>query len=497
MSRRDYTSDKTRKALERLEHISDTGQLASALDSALADIGSLQELWHYRHVFERLSDAELCSSINLIAARATLLVCAGQLERARVAIALLPENTRCRAQAELLMPGLSWDELMRRVNYMRARNWLPLEHLTITAGRPSVLNGRWDFFEQWPHMCENADETRGVLRDVLGDDADDVFAIAEVEALYQSDHCYDALVKLVKTLPLLTAKRHRIDVLFPALTFQIFILVINGQTPSTEPLMESLRAQTRMDHSDEEWLPNIDALDAWAAMYDGDYARVMRWMRDCAPDEYAEFCVLDMFRYMIKLRVYLIQGKHLAFIALATRIMSYSELGRRTVNICELNMLWAISDMTRGDEEAALEHARISIELAQSCHLERVIADEGERALRVLLMVKRRTGRTPFLARLIQLTQNVAALYPRYMKEQLPDQPSLSATELNILRLISDGRSNAEIAQLMQITVNTVKAHCKHIAVKLKTSNRQQAVSRAIELGLIRAPYNGGNDSLF
>lgn len=494
MGRCDYASETTRNTLKRLEGISETSVLASELERVLDGVSSLQELWHYRHVFDRLDEGTVRASIRLITARAKLFVCAAQTGRARELISLLPPDSRCLAQAELLMPGLGWDEFLQHIKLMRERGWLPLEHLTITAGRPAVLNGRWDFFEQWPRMYANADETRCVLRDVLGEDADEVFAIAEVEALYQHDRCYDALVKLVNTLPLLTDSRHNIDVLFPALTFQIFILVINGQAPSTIPLMESLRAQTRRDGACEGWLPNIDALDAWAAMYDGDYARITHWMQECAPDEYAEFCMLDTFRYMIKLRVYLIQGKHLAFISLAARLMPLFESGRRSVDICELNMLWAISDLTRGDEESALSHALISIEIAERCSIERIIADEGERALTVLLLVKRRRGRTPFLTRLIQLTQNVATLYPRYMKEQLPDNPSLSAAEMNVLRLMADGRSNAEIAELMQVTVNTVKAHCKHIAVKLKTSNRQQAVRRAIELGLIRPPYDGNSD---
>ena len=494
MGRCDYASETTRNTLKRLESISETSVLASELERVLDGVSSLQELWHYRHVFDRLDEGTVRASIRLITARATLFVCAAQTGRARELISLLPPDSRCLAQAELLMPGLGWDEFLQRIQLMRERGWLPLEHLTITAGRPAVLNGWWDFFEQWPRMYANADETRCVLRDMLGEDTDEVFAIAEVEALYQHDRCYDALVKLVSTLPLLTDSRHSIDVLFPALTFQIFILVINGQAPSTIPLMESLRAQTRRDGACEEWLPNIDALDAWAAMYDGDYARITHWMQECAPDEYAEFCMLDTFRYMIKLRVYLIRGQHLAFISLAARLMPLFESGRRSVDICELNMLWAISDLTRGDEESALSHALISIEIAERCSIERVIADEGERALTVLLLVKRRRGRTPFLTRLIQLTQNVATLYPRYMKEQLPDNPSLSAAEMNVLRLMADGRSNAEIAELMQVTVNTVKAHCKHIAVKLKTSNRQQAVRRAIELGLIRPPYDGNSD---
>ena len=268
MGRCDYASETTRNTLKRLEGISETSVLASELERVLDGVSSLQELWHYRHVFDRLDEGTVRASIRLITARATLFVCAAQTGRARELISLLPPDSRCLAQAELLMPGLGWDEFLQHIKLMRERGWLPLEHLTITAGRPSVLNGRWDFFEQWPRMYANADETRCVLRDVLGEDADEVFAIAEVEALYQHDRCYDALVKLVSTLPLLTDSRHNIDVLFPALTFQIFILVINGQAPSTIPLMESLRAQTRRDGACEGWLPNIPVLPrAWAAMF--------------------------------------------------------------------------------------------------------------------------------------------------------------------------------------------------------------------------------------
>lgn len=61
----------------------------------------------------------------------------------------------------------------------------------------------------------------------------------------------------------------------------------------------------------------------------------------------------------------------------------------------------------------------------------------------------------------------------------------LSERERSVLRLVSAGLSNPEIARELLISLETVKAHMKHIAVKLKSSNRAQAVARAKELGIL------------
>ena len=45
--------------------------------------------------------------------------------------------------------------------------------------------------------------------------------------------------------------------------------------------------------------------------------------------------------------------------------------------------------------------------------------------------------------------------------------------------------TNAQIAELAGIAVDTVKQHCKHICKKLGAENRHQAVRRAKELGII------------
>jgi LuxR family maltose regulon positive regulatory protein len=61
----------------------------------------------------------------------------------------------------------------------------------------------------------------------------------------------------------------------------------------------------------------------------------------------------------------------------------------------------------------------------------------------------------------------------------------LSEREVEVLKLMSEGRSNAEIADELIIALGTVKAHTSSIYRKLDTRGRTEAVLKAQELGLL------------
>jgi DNA-binding NarL/FixJ family response regulator len=63
--------------------------------------------------------------------------------------------------------------------------------------------------------------------------------------------------------------------------------------------------------------------------------------------------------------------------------------------------------------------------------------------------------------------------------------PTLSPRELDVLRLVADGRSNPEIARALFIGEATVKTHLVHVFEKLDVGDRTRAVTRAMELGLL------------
>jgi two-component system, NarL family, response regulator LiaR len=74
---------------------------------------------------------------------------------------------------------------------------------------------------------------------------------------------------------------------------------------------------------------------------------------------------------------------------------------------------------------------------------------------------------------------------PRANKRQDSTPAGITQREIEVLRLLAQGRSNPEIAEELQISRGTVKIHVQHIIAKLGVSDRTQAAVRAIELGLL------------
>jgi DNA-binding NarL/FixJ family response regulator len=71
---------------------------------------------------------------------------------------------------------------------------------------------------------------------------------------------------------------------------------------------------------------------------------------------------------------------------------------------------------------------------------------------------------------------------------QVPPVPpaELTPRELEVLRELGKGRSNAEIGQALFISETTVRTHIDRVFSKLGLRDRVQAVVYAYEAGLIR-----------
>lgn len=67
----------------------------------------------------------------------------------------------------------------------------------------------------------------------------------------------------------------------------------------------------------------------------------------------------------------------------------------------------------------------------------------------------------------------------------LPVEP-LTSREVDVLRLLAAGRSNAAIAGTLFVELSTVKTHLIHVYAKLGVHSRVEAVLRARDLQLLR-----------
>ena len=65
------------------------------------------------------------------------------------------------------------------------------------------------------------------------------------------------------------------------------------------------------------------------------------------------------------------------------------------------------------------------------------------------------------------------------------DDLSLTRREREVLALLAEGRANREIADELFVTLATVKTHLAHVYAKLGARNRNEAIGRAVSLGLL------------
>ncbi len=83
-----------------------------------------------------------------------------------------------------------------------------------------------------------------------------------------------------------------------------------------------------------------------------------------------------------------------------------------------------------------------------------------------------------------EVTSTVLKIVARHQGSET--QTLLSDRELEVLTCLADGQTTIQIANRLFISENTVKTHIRHILEKLEASNRTEAVSKAIQFGLIQ-----------
>ena len=67
-------------------------------------------------------------------------------------------------------------------------------------------------------------------------------------------------------------------------------------------------------------------------------------------------------------------------------------------------------------------------------------------------------------------------------------ETTLSDRELELVRLLSKGWTNKQIANELCISPNTVKVHLRNIYAKLGVSSRTEAATEAIQQGIVTIP---------
>jgi len=93
-------------------------------------------------------------------------------------------------------------------------------------------------------------------------------------------------------------------------------------------------------------------------------------------------------------------------------------------------------------------------------------------------------GETPLSPRIARLVVQRARMAPSGQAATVA-AADLTERELDVLRLLADGRDNRQIGEALYLSPTTVKRHVSSIVAKLGVSNRVQAAIWAVRAGLL------------
>ena len=155
----------------------------------------------------------------------------------------------------------------------------------------------------------------------------------------------------------------------------------------------------------------------------------------------------------------------------------------RYIDGIHLNVLTAIA-LYRKKDERWRERLTAALDAAAEYRFIRTVSVYGTAVL-PLLEALDWDGNKAWRKRLMAAVRTQAAFYPHFLEPRLAPGEELTPTELQILHLLCADKSNAEIAQIMDVKLPTVKTHVSHILEKLDVKRRAEAKTAAKKLHLV------------
>ncbi|UCF62432.1 MAG: hypothetical protein JSV37_06965, partial [Anaerolineaceae bacterium] len=225
----------------------------------------------------------------------------------------------------------------------------------------------------------------------------------------------------------------------------------------------------------------VHAIKAFLALAEGDDQATKQWVEDLrSATTDKPFYHLQELEQTTLARVLLALNQPQEAIEILLSVGQNTKRMGMNKRLVEILVLQARAYDALGEEEQALETIETALRIGKPGGMVRTFIVEGERVGRLLHEAARR-GTTP------EYVRRLLAAFPQAPpKSTVQDglvEP-LSERELEVLSLLAEGYTNAEIGGHLHLALSTVKWHTSNIYGKLGVKNRAQAVARARSFGL-------------
>ena len=357
-----------------------------------------------------------------------------------------------------------------------------LPSFSVTSALPSIMNGGKDFSE-WSKKDDLLYKTLRIpVEAVLGRDGVGLADCAIAESKFEKGE--DVTGRMLSLLPQLNEVRNggTPDMEFAVSGLLARSQLANGQPADARRTIEVLR-ECFAERGLTRFLPNMDAMLCRIDMHTGDLDAADAWYREKAPCEPTHLNVMRRYRYLTQAMVELADGRPDAALLTLAPLEPYIQNCARIIDGIHLNVLTAIA-LRRKKDERWRERLTAALDAAAEYRFIRTVSVYGTAVL-PLLEALDWDGDKAWRKRLMAAVRTQAAFYPHFLEPRLAPGEELTPTELQILHLLCADKSNAEIAQIMDVKLPTVKTHVSHILDKLDVKRRAEARTAAKKLRLI------------
>ena len=264
-----------------------------------------------------------------------------------------------------------------------------------------------------------------------------------------------------------------------------------------EAALEALRTSPRDLGATGIALPGLTGeIAARILLRTGDVVGAATWADRATPEAPPGSPLLELLRRSMDVtiaRVRLAQGRPDEARELLARTRVAQEASGAIADLISIGVLQAACAEAVGRRAEALRALGQAVELAAPGGYVRRFVDDGPRIAHLLPLA--RPASAGFVDTLIAAfaDESTEAARPRLHVPggsvwQAPDGQlleTLTARELDVLRLIAHGASNADIATGLTVSLGTAKWHVGNVLAKLGATSRTQALLRAQQVGLV------------
>ena len=345
----------------------------------------------------------------------------------------------------------------------------------------SLINGGKDFSRWVPHRKLLFQWARIPVETALGASGNGVGELAYAESAYQCSLTGDYTEAMSHVCKALAQVSDDPEMESVAAGIQSSILAAQANIQDAIALIRHLE-QDLPGEAPDRLRQNLAVHRLNLTLLTGKTDEALDWLQTEAPDETGTFITLDRFRYMLKLRLYILTGQWKKIPFLAAMLRQYFEGYDRPFMLIQLHLMQAIVCRRTGSGSWK-EEMEAALTLARRYQMVRVIAVEGIAIVDMLNEMN--LPEDPWSQAVLNLARAQAVNYPAFMNP-IAQKPVFTEREHQVYSLMISGYKNAKIASLLNITERTVKYYAGEIYRKLGVTTRSEAISRAAEWGDIR-----------